>query len=75
MSYPRISCDLGYLSSLTESGWHKTLILLLPPSDMYYCGRYVLRFINGHRIATGVVVFKEIALKLMLRNSFTCWCI
>lgn len=46
MSYPRISCDLDNLSSFTESGWHEMLILLLPPSDMYYCGRKVLQFHN-----------------------------
>lgn len=46
MSYPRISCDSDNLSSFTESGWHETLILLLLPSDTYYCGWQVLQFHN-----------------------------
>lgn len=46
MSYPRISCHLDSLSSFTESGWHETLILLLLPSDTYYCGWQVLQSPN-----------------------------
>lgn len=37
MNYARISYDLGTFSLLIKSGWHKILILLLPPSNLYYC--------------------------------------
>lgn len=70
MSYPKISCDLDNFSSFTESDWHETLILLLPPSDMYYCGRQVLQFHNWAQKCNSSCGFQRNSIKNDAQEQF-----